>query len=364
MDDRMVRPHRRRWLLWSAVGLVLVAVVVGGLLISQNARGNGKKKKSDKSDPPAAAVEVTAVRRGDIATYLQTTTTLEARNTAGLVASRQGQVKEILAEEGQWVQAGAVLARLDDTEARLAVERDEVGAKMAEREAERGNQLHEQGFLSAKELDDLELKRRSAAVTLDEARYNLTQTRLTAPFTGRVTSRTINLGETVTAGRECFRLEDFDPILAKIYLPERELPRVQTGQPAVIELDTHPGKQFPARVSLVNPVVDRTNGTFKVTLEVRDRERILRPGNFARVRLRTGSFASALILPRRAMVSEDGEDYVFVARSDTVARVRVSVGAITGDSAQVLAGLSAGDSVVTVGQGGLKQGSRIKSVRF
>src|SRR5204863_704591 len=106
---------------------------------------------------------------------------------------------------------------------------------------------------------------------------------------------------------------------------------------------------------LVNPVVDRANGTVKVTLEVRDPQRLLHPGNFAKVKLRTGSFENAMVLPRRAMVEEDGEQYVFVAKGDTVQRVGVKLGAISGDTAQILAGLADGDSVITVGQGGLKQ---------
>ena len=92
MDAPMAKPRRHRLLLWSIVGVVVVGAVVGGLLVAKNARGNGKKK-SDKDAPPAAAVELTEVRRGSIATYLQTTTTLEARNSAVLVASRQGQVR-------------------------------------------------------------------------------------------------------------------------------------------------------------------------------------------------------------------------------------------------------------------------------
>src|SRR5262249_53584442 len=157
-----------------------------------------------------------------------------------------------------------VLAQLDDTEARLAVESADVAFKGVQREAERGRQLRQQGFMSEKDIDDLELKLRTAKVALDQAQYNLTQTRLVAPFSGRVTARMINLGETVTAGRECFRLEDFDPLLARLYFPERELSRLQIGQPAKLTLDALPGREFEARVSLVNPVVDRTNGTVKV----------------------------------------------------------------------------------------------------
>jgi membrane fusion protein (multidrug efflux system) len=362
MEARTMKP-RKRVLLWSAVGLVVAAVVTGGLLIARNGRGDGKKK-GEKEGPTAAPVEVAEVRRGNLTTFLETTATLEARNAATLVASRPGQVRRLHAEEGQFVRQGETLARLDDTEARLVVERCEVALKSAEREAERGRQLREQGFLSEKETDDLELKLRTARVALDEAKYNLSQTRLVAPFSGRVTARMINLGETVTAGRECFRLEDFDPLLARLYFPEREVTRLKVGHPASLTLDGLPGREFSARVSLVNPVVDRANGTIKVTLEVRDPERALRPGNFARVRLRTGSFDNAVVLPRRAMLSEDGENFVFVAHADTVVKTRITVGAVSGDTAQILAGLAAGDSVVTVGQGGLKHGARIKPVRL
>jgi RND family efflux transporter MFP subunit len=174
----------------------------------------------------------------------------------------------------------------------------------------------------------------------------------------------VNLGETVTAGRECFRLEDFDPLLARLYFPEREVVNLHVGQTALLTIDAVGGREFQGRVSLVNPVVDRANGTVKVTLEVNDPDRLLRPGNFAKVRLRTGSFADAVVLPRRAMLSEDGENYVFVAQSDSVIKRSITVGAISGDTAQIMGGLSPGDSVVTVGQGGLKSGSRIKPVRL
>ncbi len=363
MEERVNRRRSRRVWLWSALGVLVVAGTIGGVLVARNAGGNGKKK-NEKAGPPPAPVELSVVHRGSISTWLQTTTTLEAQNSAVLVARGQGEVVQVLVEEGQWVERGAVLARLDDTNARLASERADLAAQAAKRDAERGRQLGQQGYLSTKDTDDLDLKLRSANVELEQRKHDLADMRLVAPFSGRVTDRMINLGETVMPGRECFRVVDVEPMLARVYFPERELTRVRVGQAADLEVDAHPGKEFPARVSLVNPVVDRSNGTFKVTLEVRYREGLLRPGSFAKVRIRTGEFADALLLPRRASLNEDGEDFVFVARGDTVKRVTVKLGAVSGDAAQVLGGLSAGDSVVTVGQGGLKQGSRIKAVHL
>jgi RND family efflux transporter MFP subunit len=367
MQESTVEKPRRRMLIWLA-GIVTVVVVAAGVVfVTRNADGRGNtagKKKDPRESTPASPVEISTVSTGEISTFLENTTTLEARSSAALVANRQGRVVELLAEEGQWVQKGAVLARLEDTEARLAVDRAEVTAQTSKREADRGQQMSQQGFLSDKEMDDLALKRRSAEVELAQARYNLDQTRIVAPFSGRVTGRSVNLGETVTPGRECFRLEDFTPILARVYFPERELPRVHVGQEAAVELDAQPGKKFPARVALVNPVVDRGNGTFKVTLELPNPGGDLRPGSFAHVSLRTGSFKSALLIPRRGVLTEDGEQYVFVARGDSAVRNPVRIGAVEGETAQVLAGLVAGSRVVTVGQGGLKSGSKIRVVHF
>jgi membrane fusion protein (multidrug efflux system) len=361
--------HKRRprkvWVL-SAIGVAVAAAVVVGVFAAQNARGNGsaKGKKNGGKDAVATPVELSRVGRDDISTFLETTTTLEPQNTAVLVARRQGQIVTLPAEEGDWVKQGQTLASLDDTEAQLALNRAKLASEVADRDLARGKQLKERNLISEKELDDRELAKRTAWQQMEQAKYDLTQTRVVAPFSGRVVRRMVNLGETVTPGKDCFEVSDFDPLLARVYFPERELARIKVGQPALLELGTQPGKEFPAIVSLVNPAVDRSNGTFKVTLEVRDPSGTLRPGSFARVRLRTGTFEAALVISRRALVSEDGDDFVFVARADSVNRVRVGLGAVSGDTAQILTGLAEGDSVVTVGQGGLKQGSKIKPVTF
>ncbi len=360
------RPGSRRRLLYGAIALAVVAIVVVGLLVAKNGQANNAKSKKGKKDdgPTAAPVELTTVGRGAISTFLETTTVLEAANTAVLVARRQGQVRALLVEEGQNVSTGQALARLDDAEARIALGRAQAMFDQAKRDAERGTALETRGLSSAASMDDLKLKLENAKQSLAQAQYDLAQTRIVAPFSGKVVTRMIQLGETVTPGKECFRVDDFTPLLAKVYFPERDQAQVHIGQAATIEVTALPGTVYPAKVTLVNPTVDQTNGTFKVTLEVNDTKGVLRPGSFARVRLTSGSFADAIVLPKKAVVTEDGDSFVFIAAGDSVNRVAVKMGAVSGDTAQILAGLAPGQKVVSVGQGGLKQGSRIKAVAF
>ena len=358
-------PRRsRRPLIIGAIALAIVGIVAAGLLLARNGQARSVKKDKKDDAPSAAPVELTTVGKGDISTFLETTTVLEAANTAVLVARRQGQVVALLAEEGQTVTSGQPLARLDDAEARIALGRAQANYDQAKRDAERGTALEQRGLNSAQAMDDLKLKLETAKHNLAQAQYDLAQTRIVAPFGGKVVSRMIQLGETVTPGKECFRVDDFTPLLARVYFPERDQAQVHVGQVASLEVTALPGVSFPARVTLVNPAVDRDNGTFKVTLEVADAQGRLRPGSFARVRLTSGSFANAIVLPKKAVVTEDGDAFVFVAAGDSVNRVQVRMGAISGDTAQILAGLAPGQKVVSVGQGGLKQGSRIKAVAF
>ena len=112
MEERVNRRRSRRVWLWSALGVLVIAGTIGGVLVARNAGGNGKKK-NDKAGPPPAPVELSVVHRGSISTWLQTTTTLEAQNSAVLVARGQGEVVQVLVEEGQWVERGAAGHRLD-----------------------------------------------------------------------------------------------------------------------------------------------------------------------------------------------------------------------------------------------------------
>ena len=370
METSHARRRPRPLILWSAIGLGLLVVAGGIVFAMRNAQGDGpsskgkgNNKKNGKDAPIAAPVELSRADKGNIATYLETTTTLEPENQATLVARRQGQVVAVLAEEGQSVGQGQVLAKIDPTEAKLTLDKATISSDVAKRELERGKQLKEKAMISDKELDDLDMKERVAWQELEQARYDLSQTNITAPFGGRVLERMVHLGQTVMPGNECYRLADMTPLRARVYFPERELARVRTGQTAELETDTQPGRKYQARVAIVNPAVDLSNGTFKVTLEINDKTGDLRPGTFCRVHLLTGTFHDAICVPRRALLSEDGDDFVFLARADSVNRVKVSVGAISGDTVQILAGVQPGDNVVIVGQGGLKQGSKIKPVR-
>jgi membrane fusion protein (multidrug efflux system) len=345
-------PRRRRWL-WPVIGIAIVAVVAGASSWPQQpGERQQKKDKRTRFPPPRSSYRPWA---RSTSTFLETTTVPGGQQRHAR-RPPPGSVIALLADEGQSVAKGQTLARLDDTEARIALSRAKLALEQAERDATRGQALLERGVQAQVTMDELTFKLRTAKESVAQAEYDLAQTRIVAPFGGKVVGASSS-GETVTPGKDCFRVDDFDPCSPR--LPDRD--RRVVGRAA---LGLTPTDRSSPPGPIVNPMIDRSNGTFKVTLEVSDPSAVLRPGSFARVRLESASYADVVVLPRKAVVTEDGDSYVFVASGDSVNRVAVQLGAIAGDTAQILTGLEPGAKVVTVGQGGLKQGARIKPVAF
>jgi membrane fusion protein (multidrug efflux system) len=313
------------------------------------------------SDQETAAVpvEVAAVTRQSVASYIQTNGTLEAENDVEIVARTQGPIVELLTEEGRRVQKGQVMARVDPKEARAQVKIAEVALREAERIYERAKETFEEQLISQAEYDAALTAKEAAEATLFDRQVQLDYTEVRAPFSAVVANRIVKLGDNVTVGEVLFRISDFDPLLCKIQVPEKELPRLRKGQPAYLTVEAWPEERFEAEVLRLSPVVDAATGTIRVTLKVDGRDR-LRPGMFASVFLETDRHENALTIPKSALSLESLGDTVYVIHDDVAARRPVELGYEEADIVEVASGLQENDRVIVVGQDGLSDGTPIR----
>jgi membrane fusion protein, multidrug efflux system len=149
-------------------------------------------------------------------------------------------------------------------------------------------------------------------------------------------------------------------LLLSMYLPEGEARRVHPGQPVFIRPDTDPDTQFEGQVLRVAPEVDERTGTVKVTAQTRGGGI---PGSFVRVKILTDTHRDVLAVPRRSVVTDSGDHYLFIAAADTVRKVGIDVGYEDETYTEIKKGISKGDTVVTAGVGGIREGSKVKLVR-
>lgn len=338
------------------------AALLAALLLAGCMQKNEPPEAEDKEET-AIPVEVTSLERGDVAAVYTGTASLETDADALVVAKVGGEVVELLAEEGDRVTEGQVLARLDGDRLRLEMERARANLRKLEQEYNRNVKLFERGLVSSGAFEDLkfELEALRAVYRLAQLEYDYTQIR--APIEGVVAERHIKLGNTITANSPAFRVTALDPLVAYLHIPEREFRRLEKGQAAELRLDAIPGSRFTARVQRVSPVVDPATGTFKVTMEVPDPEGQLKPGMFGRFNIVWDSRSNVLLVPRVAIVDDDVSDSVFVIINGKVERRSVLTGYASGDRVEIVEGLEGDEEIVVVGQAGLRDGSRVEVVR-
>lgn len=324
------------------------------LSASQKRAGNGE----------AVPVEASSVSRRTVRSYVTATSTLEAMSTAQLLAETTGRVVAIYREEGDRVKKGDVLIKLQDTQQKLDFEKASIDLEVAEKEWQRAQELEKRGILSAKEFDEKRLGREAAKHAKARAQYELEKTRIMAPFSGIVTQRNVQLGETVTPGKHVATVAEFDPLVVKFHVPESEIAPVQIGQLVTIEIPSGSSETLYAKISLISPVIDEGTGTVKLTVYLRNSGLKIKPGTFVRARVVAATHDSVLTIPKKALLSEDETHHVFVVASDTVTKVEVKPGIADNQFVEILSGISLRDLVITVGHGGLRSGDKVKIVRM
>ncbi len=331
---------------------------------SKNKEKTGKGDEDEEEEEEAVPVEIEVIGRGRIESVLRFSTNLEAESYVRVFsqASRQGQVRQLLAEEGDEVRKGQVLLRLQDDEQRTALDRVRGQLDKARREYERQRSLFGQKLISEQAFNEATYDLEQLGLALRDAERELSYTEVRAPISGTVTERLINLGDQVTLNQQLFDIVDFDSIVARVYVPEKELAKVRVGQEARIfaEAAGQAGRQ--GSVVRIAPRVDPKSGTVKVTVSV-PRSAELLPGMYVSAELVTAVHEDALLVSKRALVHDGDQRFVFRVNDEGRAeRLLVRAELEDSESIEPAGQLSEGDRIVVAGQAGLKPGSLVRLV--
>jgi membrane fusion protein (multidrug efflux system) len=182
-----------------------------------------------------------------------------------------------------------------------------------------------------------------------------------APISGVIASRSIKPGNFVQINTPIFRIVDDSRLELTLNVPEREIATLKAGQPVNLQVDALPGKSFEGKVDRVAPVVDSGSGTFRVICTFAGGG-ALQPGMFGRIRIDYDKRANALVIPRTALLDDQGTPAVYVVRGGKAMRVPVKTGYTDGEWTEVRSGLKPGEAVVTAGKVALRDGSAVQVI--
>jgi RND family efflux transporter MFP subunit len=383
-----VRRRRGRWLALSAAALLVLGAL--GWFALARAR------------PPVVetAVAVAAAEVPGAASVLDASGYVTARRQATVSAKITGKVTEVRIEEGMRVEEGAVLARLDDTEARaqLSLARAQLTAarsqlaeiraqlEQAERDFVRQSQLAAQELIAAQALDAARAHRdtlrarlasageqvKVAQEAVEVAEVQLANTVIRAPFAGVVVAKAAQPGEMISpisAGGGFTRtgigtIVDMDSLEIQVDVNEAYINRVTPGQPVEAMLNAYPEWRIPGEVIAIIPTADRSKATVKVRIAIKARDPRIVPDMGVRVSFLSAqpdaSAPAGVVVPAAAVQAEGAAGAVFVHAGDRVERRSVTLGPDVGGQRHVLSGLRAGERVVLSPPPSLGDGDRVR----
>jgi len=347
---------------------LMTAVLVGGML------GCSSENRVPASAPETVSgVAVIAAQTVTVPDWLEAVGTVRAAQSAQIASQTWGNIAEVRAQEGDRVQSGQVLAVIDDSQQRTAVDQAEAALAaaqkavssaesefaLAESTQKRYRQLFEKKSVSPQEFDEIKARAQSAeahremaraeearaSAALSQARTSLAYTQLRAPFAGLVTEKRADAGTFASPGTPLFALEDTQRFRLEATVDENDMRLVRVGEALPVLLDAFPSAEWKGRVTQIVPAADPASRSVLVKIELPVDAR-LRSGLFGRARFPRGT-RLALLIPRTAVVERGQLHGIFVVDADQIAQLRyVTLGQVAGEKVEVLSGLQSGEKLV------------------
>ncbi len=343
--------------------VVIVLVGLGATLVY---------KQMHPLEPTAAAAEdgglpqinvhVEVVRPCVLEDVLPLTGMLIPWEEIQLCAETSGMIEFLAVEEGDSVEAGQELARIDTS--RFQVDYDQAMAHktLAEQERERSAKLQREGIAPPQTLDQAEANARVASAEVSAVTLLLKKSRVYAPFSGIVAERHRKQGEYAETGAHLLHVMQVHKLKAVIGVPERDIRHVRLGDAATLQTDMRPDLTVEGTVSRIAPAADMATRTFRVEASVDNESGLLRPGTTVRAKVVRARFDDAAALPLFAVLSVDSKRFV-VLEDNGVARFQtVETGILQGDRIQITSGIQPGDRVIVAGQRDLREGQPVKVI--
>lgn len=318
--------------------------------------GSNGEARGNQAPVPVAVVPAIS---GSIAATYVATATLQPNAQADVLARVSGVVEKIDREVGDWVDRDGVLLQIDNDAYRVRVQQAQARTANLRSRFERMQGMIDKKLVSAEEFDTAKSELASAQADEELAALDLSYTTVRAPLRGRIVARMVDPGQNVNVGTALFRIAELEPLRAEVHVPSKEFRSLEVEQPVTLVLDSD-GTRLTGRISLVSPLIDPASGTIKVTVEIAKYPPNVRPGDFAEVRIVTEQREGRTLVPRVALVTDKGENVVFVEANGRAERRTVFTGFGDEQYYEIVSGVQPGELVIVKGQRSLRHGQPVR----
>jgi len=297
-----------------------------------------------KAEVPLSVTTMT-VEPKIVDTVVSAAGTLNSKNTSVLSSKVMGRVVALTVTEGDYVTRGKLLIRIESNEISAQTYQAQAAYNNAKLQYDRIKGLFDEKAATQMEMEQATLGFESARAGLNAARAMESYTIITAPISGQIMEKRINLGEMALPGQPILKIEDNKNLRLEATVKEQDIRFVQPGSPVTVQIDALPGREINARVAQVVPAADIRTHSFVVKIDIPG-DKSLITGMYGKALFSTGK-RDAILVPKTAIVDLSGITGVYIVSKDGTAVFQmVRLGENRGDSVEATTGLKAGDKVV------------------
>lgn len=329
--------------------IILMMVVLLSIFIGCEKKSEVEEKKEELTG--IRNVKVATAKRGDISTYIDFSGKLETKQIVNISPAMSSKIVKLFVEEGDEVEEGNILVRLDDTHLVQA----EMQYRNLKKKYERMKELKKTGSIDEQTFDEVKT---GYEVAKSSYEFMLENTEIRAPFNGTVTLIYKKEGENFDAMMDpmLIRMINLNRMKAKIQVSDVDISKVSIGQKALIKVDSST-EEFTGKITYISPEADMMSGTFNVEIAVKNRDNILKHNQFARIKVLTETSENTIIVPQQAILDAN---HVFIIENNKAVKKYVTLGLENEYEIEITKGLQDDETVIIRGNIGLSEGDKVE----
>ena len=328
--------------------LALAVVTVGALACTPPGAPEEEGEGSGAEETPAALVETVTLDTADFREMIELNGETSAIRAANVTPEIPGRITSFELEEGQFVEAGVDVLRVDSSLTRSQIDQLEIQRDQLDRDIDRLERLIDRGLANSPELEAIESQRDAIDEQIDGARISVRQARTETPIAGIVTETMAEEGEYASPGQPVARIVDISTIVVEVGLPEREISYVREGMSATVRIEAT-GQELVGTIERIGIEANTMNRTFPMEVHLDNSEGRLRAGMRATVIIPRQELTAVVVIPRDAVLQAVQGEEVFVVENDTAVTRTVELGPGRGRFVVANSGVNAGDVLVVRG---------------
>ncbi len=349
---------------WLIVILILAFVFRMAILIKdKNEMLEEARKEAVKKDVSSVRVITLTMEPKKLEDKINLPATVEPQEELWVKAEVPGQVVEILVKEGQVVEKGQVLVKLDDRDYRSRLERVEVNHELAKQDYDRMTRLAKERIAAATEVEKVEARLKDLSAQLKETRLALERTRITAPIGGRLNQITAKVGDWMGVDRPVALILQYDKVKVTVGVPESDVASVFDLDSADVVIEALGNRKVRGKKIFLSRQPRTLARLYDLELVVQNPDGRILPGMFARVELVKKVFDQAMSIPLYSIITQGDQSFVYVAEDNTAVKRFVKLGILNGWQIQVTSGLEPGEKVIVVGHRLLDDGQNVEIIK-